>query len=77
MRIAYTAVLTDAGEYRLGIAKEGETGYYAVREDSDAGGAFESLASARIAADAYNERLGLTKKEAAILVCGTMRECGS
>ena len=75
-RIAYTAVINEAGEIRLGVAKEGEAGYYATKDGSTAGGTFETLEAAREAADGFNERLGLSPKAAALIVLGTMRGKG-
>lgn len=71
-RLAYVAVITDGGEYRLGIAKEGESGYYAVDPTSDAGGDFNSHEEASKVADAYNENLGLSKEEAFKIIGSTM-----
>ena len=71
-RMAYTAVMNTKGEVRLGIATEGEPGYSPVREDSDAGGTFETYDAAQRVAEAYNERLGLTPAEATMLVLTTM-----
>ncbi len=73
MKLAYTAVINDKGEYRLAIAKWGEAGYYGIKDDSDAGGTFDSLAEARTAADAYNERLGLSPLDALKIVWDTIR----
>ena len=71
-RMVYTAIVTDTG-FRLGIAKEGEAGYYVIRKNSDAGGTFESYKAAQVVADAYNERLGVSKEDAFQVVCDTMR----
>lgn len=71
-RLAYTAVLEEDGKYRLGIAKEGEPGYYKVDPTSDAGGEFPDMESAQKVADAYNENLGLSKVEAFEIVGSTM-----
>lgn len=71
-RSAYTAVIEERG-YCLGVAVEGEAGYHPVREDSDAGGTFETYELASACADAYNASLGLTKEEATRIVISTMR----
>lgn len=69
---AYTAVITESGKYRLGIAVEGEPGYYKVKEDSDAGGTFDSYDEAQGVAQAYNDGLGITAPRAAEIVASSM-----
>lgn len=75
-RLAYTAVIDEKGQHRLGIATDGEAGYNKVREDSDAGGTFATREAANACADAYNEGLGLTKEEALEIVLSSMRGTG-
>lgn len=43
-KVAYTAVIED-GKYKLGIAAEGEAGYYRIDDASDAGAPFATCGS--------------------------------
>lgn len=70
-RTAYTAVVGEDG-FRLGIAVEGEQGYYACKDGTDAGGTFPSYEAAQAAAEAYNKRLGFTDEQAFEIVTSTM-----
>lgn len=72
-KVAYTAVIED-GKYKLGIAAEGEAGYYRIDDTSDAGAPFETHAEAVACAETYNERLGLTKLEASRIVLSSIGE---
>jgi hypothetical protein len=71
-RIAYTPILGDDGEYRLGIAEEGKPGYYKVKDDSDLGGTYRDRKDAQATADVMNERLGLSKQEALKIVSSSL-----
>lgn len=71
-RLAYVPVLDERGRHRLGIAEEGEPGYYNVKDDSDVGGTFASREAAQAVADSCNERLGLTPQEAADIVLSSV-----
>ena len=66
--MAYVAVI-DGPEYRLGIAKQGETGYYKTDLPS-----FKTYREASDMADRFNSGLGLDKTEAAKIVLGSMRK---
>lgn len=70
-RVAYTAVIED-GKYKLGIAAEGEAGYYRIDETSDAGAPFATHAEAVACAEVYNNGLGLTKLEAGQIVLSSI-----
>ena len=72
-RIAYVAVIYDGGN-RLGIAKEGESGYYKVKVDSDLYPKFDTHLEARACATAANERLGLSIADVSEIICSTMRK---
>ena len=72
-RTAYVAVIYDGG-IRLGIAREGEGGYYKVKKHSDLYPAFEDYAKAQECARVANERLGLSAEDVADIVCSTMRK---
>lgn len=74
-RRVYTAVVTDTG-IRMGIAVEGETGYYRIRDDADLGGTYESYEKAQAVADRCNEVLGISKEDAFDIVCASMRKPG-
>lgn len=71
--IAYTAVINDKGENRLGIAKRDQPGYYPIRDEFDLGGTYESYDAATRVAELANERLGLTKQEAQLIVLSSIR----
>jgi len=73
---AYVAVIADDGTYRLGIAVEGESGYYKIRPESDAGMPFDSMDAANKVADAYNEGLGLSKVRASEIALSALRGPG-
>lgn len=72
-KVAYTAVIED-GKYKLGIAAEGEAGYYRIDDASDAGAPFATHEEAVACAEVYNERLGLTKLEASRIVLSSIGE---
>lgn len=72
-KVAYTAVIED-GKYKLGIAAQGESGYYRVDDTSDAGAPFATHEEAVACAEVYNERLGLTKLEASRIVLSSIGE---
>lgn len=61
-------VKTEKGEFIPCIAKRGETGYY--KTDWAWG---TVLADAKRIADEYNERLGISQKQAVMLQISTMR----
>lgn len=71
--IAYVAVVVPDGNYRLGIAKRDEPGYYRIGARADLGGSFESYDAASAAADVLNERLGLSRVDALEIVLSSMR----
>ena len=70
-RRAYVVVLENDG-WRLGIAVEGEAGYHKIREGSDAGGVIGSKDEAEAVAKAYNERLGISEKDAAAIMLSSV-----
>lgn len=72
-RVAYTAVIED-GKYKLGIAAQGEAGYYRIDDTSDAGAPFATYDEAKACADTYNEGLGLNKLEASQIVLSSIGE---
>lgn len=72
-RVAYTAVIED-GKYKLGIAAQGEAGYYRIDDTSDAGAPFATYDEAKACADTYNEGLGLNKLEASQIVFSSIGE---
>lgn len=72
-RKAYVAVVREDG-YFLGIAVEGESGYHPMKEGSDHAGDWGDYERVREAAEDLNERLGLSKVDAAIIVASTMRK---
>jgi hypothetical protein len=73
-RIAFAAVIrTQVGEgekrpFGLGVVEEDEPGYYPYR-----GPSYESFETAQAAATTLNERLGLSEREAALIVASSMR----
>lgn len=73
VRCAYVAVIYDDG-HRLGIAREGEAGYYQVKKDGDLYPAFPTHEEASVCAWTANERLGLSAEDVADIVCSTMRK---
>jgi hypothetical protein len=72
-RIAYVAVIYDGGN-RLGIAKEGEAGYYQLKKISDPYPSFPTHGEARECATKANERLGLSVDDVATIVASTMKK---
>ena len=58
----------DGANYILGVAEENEYGYRPYR-----GLSFDSWDAAQARADEMNERLGLSKRDAALIVASTMR----
>ena len=67
MKYAFTAVV-EKDYMGIGKAIEGTKGYVRIPE----GGQFQTYDEARAKADKMNEQIGLTKKEAWIIVIGTM-----
>ena len=68
-RRAFTAIVT-ANCYIIGRADEHIDGYTPC---VDQFGVFESYAAARNKADELNRTLGLSRRDAAMIVCSTMR----
>lgn len=71
-RIAYVAIIDERGEHRIGIAEEGEPGYYRLKDDSDLGGTYRSREEAQATVDAANERLGISPQEASAIALSSM-----
>ena len=71
-RRAYVAVIDAKGRHKLGIAEEGEPGYYPLPDDSDLGGSYQSREHALSTAEEANKRLGLSKAEASAIVASSM-----
>lgn len=72
-RRAYFVRLDEHGKWMLGIATENEPGYNEVRADSDVGGAYPDELAATTVADELNKRLGLDKRDAAMIVASSIR----
>lgn len=76
-RYAYVAAINDDGEYVLTFAIEDEVGLFGIDRTTDAGAPFTTREESTAAADAYNERAGVTKLEAsnlALAALGKQRE---
>jgi len=69
-RLAFTAIVDPDNGYILGIAEENVAGYSPVVDKW--GAPFNTYNQAKIAADAQNARLGLTPKEAWLIVASSM-----
>lgn len=65
--VAYTGVLHE-GRYMLSVVEKDVEGHTPIQGS----GPYESLGSAQQDADFYNERMGLDKKQAALVVASSM-----
>jgi hypothetical protein len=70
-RRAYVAVIDPSGKHKLGIAEEGEPGFYPFPDDHDLGGSYKDRAHALATAEECNKRLGLTPEEALAIVASS------
>jgi len=71
-RRAYVAIIDPNGRHKLGIAEDGEPGYFPISDDSDLGGSYQNREHALETAEECNKRLGLTAKEAAKIVASSI-----
>lgn len=71
-RRAYFATLNPQGKWVLGIATENEKDYNLIKFDSDLGGEYKDKDDANQVANDANEKLGITPREAAMIVASSI-----
>lgn len=70
IRHAFVAIVAPEGKFAIGRADEGIRGYSPQPEL----GEFDSYTQAFDKAQEYNEAMGLSDDEAALIICSTMRQ---